>query len=122
MNISDFTNITLLEFHEKVIEQLSLHNRSRKTVEQCPEFALVALKFLSNDAHDQVIGRQPARIDVGCDPTRQCGVLAFDSSQHLSGGKMRNLQLLDQPSTLRSFPRSGRADKYDQHERGPFSE
>src|SRR5262245_5293295 len=108
-------------FLEHAIERVRLRHRARKTIEDKAPVRIGLLDARGDDRHHHVVGHEFAARHhlLGAHADRRAGL--GRGTQHLTGRKLHQTMLGDEPLRLRAFAGPRRAEQYQPHLRRPRS-
>ena len=98
-----------------------LFYRAGKAVQNVAVPAVIHGKALLDQRNNHVIRHQLTRIHEGFGLQAGFRLVCDGRTKHITGGNLRNIQLLTDDFRLSSFSRAGRAKKYNIHHDASFA-
>ena len=101
-----------LDRDSPLTQGLGLRDVSRKPVEQTASPTVGPVQPFFYETHDDIIRNQSSRIHDSLGPQPQLGTSPICSSQHVSGGDLRNTESLADEAGLRTLSRARPPQQY----------
>src|SRR6266571_3121778 len=105
----------VVDRHRCRLHALRLRNGARKAVEQIAARAVQVLQALLDEADDDVVGHELPGVHHFLSGDAERGAGLHRGAQHVSGGDLRNAELLPDERGLRALARARRPEKNQSH-------